>query len=99
MTNQEKQEFDNLKRKVDELERLFKFHNHYGYDKTRIVDGDIKIKSNRFFQLGKTYQGNNNIFEGLATETNRWLLAAGEELDLIITSVSGTPTWVSSCWK
>ena len=25
-------------------------------------------------------------------------LAAGEELDLAITSVSGTPTWVSICW-
>ena len=25
-------------------------------------------------------------------------LAASEELDLIITSVSGTPTWVSICW-
>lgn len=25
-------------------------------------------------------------------------LAAGEELDLVITSVSGTPTWVSICW-
>lgn len=25
-------------------------------------------------------------------------LAAGEELDLVITSVSGTPTWISICW-
>ena len=25
-------------------------------------------------------------------------VAAGEELDLAITSVSGTPTWVSICW-
>jgi hypothetical protein len=25
-------------------------------------------------------------------------LAAGEELDLVVTSVSGTPTWVSICW-
>ena len=25
-------------------------------------------------------------------------LAAGEELDLAVTSVSGTPTWVSICW-
>lgn len=25
-------------------------------------------------------------------------LAAGEELDLVVTSVSGTPTWVTICW-
>lgn len=81
MNNLEKQ-VNELKRKLTELERQFRFHNHYGYDKSKIIDRDIRIKSNRFLQLGKTYLGNDNLFEGLATETNRRVVATGLDNDL-----------------
>lgn len=73
----EDQNFNNLKRKVEELEKSFRFHNHYGYDVTRLIDGHIKMKKDKILQIGMTYLANANLHDGLANETNRLLLTTG----------------------
>jgi len=67
----------NLEARVRELERIIKFHKHYGSDKSQKLDGNIELKEDKRMSVGRMYLGNSNINVGLANEINRLRAAAG----------------------
>jgi hypothetical protein len=74
----ENQELNNLKRRIEELERILTLHTHSGSDKTKVIgEGNIILKSGKLFKLGKTFIGYVGLNEGLSNEVSRILFAAG----------------------
>ena len=78
----ETQELNNLKRKVEELERALRLHNHYGFDKSKVIDGNIKMRAERFLQLGVGYMVSANLNKGQSNELSRFGLACGLDEEL-----------------
>lgn len=69
---------NNLEKRIRELERLMSFHKHYGYDKSSIIDGNIKLKSQSILKIGTSFYGNQNLFLREKKEFNRLVMTTGQ---------------------
>lgn len=76
------QEVNNLKRRIDELEKALKNHNHRGYDNSNFIEGHIRMKKDKFFTLGNVYLANPTTHEGESNEADRMGIACGQDSDL-----------------